>query len=106
MQRYLLTMCYEHENYVNDIERKKQYKNDIVSVIHKQKLPFFKKRKILKLVQALCDMQFLLDESEQTDLVLNEEVWNSDCLEYNVNRVYEFIVQNSIESQSVDTQAI
>ena len=50
MQRYLLTMCYEHENYVNDIERKKQYKNDIVSVIHKQKLPFFKKRKILKLV--------------------------------------------------------
>lgn len=34
MQRYLLTMCYEHENYVNDIERKKQYKNDIVSVIH------------------------------------------------------------------------
>ena len=37
MQRYLLTMCYEHENYVNDIERKKQYKNDIVSVIHKQK---------------------------------------------------------------------
>lgn len=106
MQRYLLTMCYEHENYVNDIERKKQYKNDIVSVIHKQKLPFFKKRKILKLVQALCDMQFLLDESEQTDLVLNEEVWNSDCLEYNINRVYEFIVQNSIESQSVDTQAI
>ena len=41
MQRYLLTMCYEHENYVNDIERKKQYKNDIVSAIHKQKLPFF-----------------------------------------------------------------
>ena len=29
MQRYLATMCYEHENYVNDIERKKQYKKDM-----------------------------------------------------------------------------
>ena len=35
MQKYLATMCYEHENYVNDIERKKQYKKDIVSAIHK-----------------------------------------------------------------------
>lgn len=26
MQRYLLTMCYEHENYVNDIERKNNIK--------------------------------------------------------------------------------
>lgn len=43
MQRYLATMCYEHENYVNDIERKKQYKKDIVSAIHKMKLPFKKK---------------------------------------------------------------
>ena len=106
MQRYLATMCYEHENYVNDIERKKQYKKDIVSAIHKMKLPFFKKRKVLKLVQSLCDLQFLLDESEQTELMLNEEVWSSDCLEYNVNQVYEFILQNSIESQSVDTQVI
>lgn len=99
-------MCYEHENYVNDIERKEQYKKDIISATHKQKLPFIKKKKILKLVQSLCDLQFLLDESEQTALVLNEEVWSSDSLEYNVNQVYEFIVQNSIESQSVDTQAI
>lgn len=38
--------------------------------------------------------------------MLNEEVWSSDCLEYNVNQVYEFILQNSIESQSVDTQVI
>ena len=106
MQRYLTTMCYEHENYVNDIERKEQYKKDIISATHKQKLPFIKKKKILKLVQSLCDLQFLLDESEQTALVLNEEVWSSDSLEYNVNQVYEFIVQNSIESQSVDTQAI
>lgn len=106
MQRYLATMCYEHENYVNDIERKKQYKKDIVSAIHKMKLPFLKKRKVLKLVQSLCDLQFLLDESEQTELMLNEEVWSSDCLEYNVNQVYEFILQNSIESQSVDTQVI
>ena len=106
MQKYLATMCYEHENYVNDIERKKQYKKDIVSAIHKMKLPFLKKRKVLKLVQSLCDLQFLLDESEQTELMLNEEVWRSDCLEYNVNQVYEFILQNSIESQSVDTQVI
>ena len=91
---------------VNDIERKKQYKKDIVSAIHKMKLPFLKKRKVLKLVQSLCDLQFLLDESEQTELMLNEEVWSSDCLEYNVNQVYEFILQNSIESQSVDTQVI
>ena len=82
MQRYLATMCYEHENYVNDIERKKQYKKDIVSATHKKKLPFFKKRKVLKFVQSLCDLQFLLDESEQTELMLNEEVWRSDCLEY------------------------
>ena len=27
MQRYLATMCYEHENYVNDIEYKCQYQN-------------------------------------------------------------------------------
>ena len=60
----------------------------------------------MKLVQSLCDLQFLLDESEQTELMLNEEVWSSDCLEYNVNQVYEFILQNSIESQSVDTQVI
>lgn len=26
MQRYLATMCYEHENYVNDIERKNSIK--------------------------------------------------------------------------------
>ena len=52
MQRYLATMCYEHENYVNDIERKKQYKKDIVSAIHKMKLPFLKKRKVVKLVQS------------------------------------------------------
>ena len=106
MPRYLATMCYEHENYVNDIERKEQYKKDIISVTHKQKLPFFKKRKILKLVQSLCDLQFLLDESEQTALMLNEEVWSSDCLEYNVNQVYDFTVQNSIKLQSVDTKAI
>ena len=106
MQRYLATMCYGHENYVNDIERKKQYKKDIVSAIHKKKLSFFEKRKVLKLVQSLCDLQFLLDESEQTELILNEEVWSSDCLEYNVNQVYEFILQSSIESQSVDTQVI
>ena len=74
MQRYLATMCYEHENYVNDIEGKKQYKKDIVSEIHKKKLPFFKKRKVLKFVQSLCDLQFLLDESKQTELMLNEEV--------------------------------
>lgn len=106
MQRYLATMCYEHENYVNDIERKIQYKKDIMSKIHKQKLPFFKKWKVLKLIQSLCDLQFLLEEAEQTALVLNEEIWSSDCLEYNVNQVYEFIIQNSIESQNVDTQAI
>lgn len=41
MQRYLATMCYEHENYVNDIEGKKQYKKDIVSEIHKKKASFF-----------------------------------------------------------------
>ena len=35
MQRYLATMCYEHENYVNDIERKKQYKKDIVSAMYR-----------------------------------------------------------------------
>ena len=77
-----------------------------MSEIHKKKLPFFKKRKVLKFVQSLCDLQFLLDESKQTELMLNEEVWSSDCLEYNVNQVYEYIVQNSIESQRVDTQVI
>lgn len=35
MQRYLGTMCYGHENYINDIERKEQYKKDIVSLSHK-----------------------------------------------------------------------
>ncbi len=106
MQRYLRTMCYEHEDYVNDIERKIQYKNDIKSGIHKQKIPFLKQWKVLKLIQSLCDLQFLLEEPEQTTLILNEEIWSSDCLEYNVNQVYEFIIQNSIESQNVDTQAI
>ena len=67
-------MCYEHENYINDIERKKQFKKDIVSEVHKQKFAFFKKRKVLKLVQSLCDLQFLLVESEQTALILNEEI--------------------------------
>ena len=106
MQRYLRTICYEHENYVNDIERKIQYKKDIMSAIHKQKFPFFKKRKVLKLMQSLCDLQFLLEESKQAALMLNQEIWSADCLEYNVNQVYEFIIQNSIESQNVDTQAI
>lgn len=106
MQRYLAIMCYEHENYINDIERKNQFKKDIVSEVHKQKFAFFKKRKVLKLVQFLCDLQFLLVESEQTALILNEEIWKSDCLEYNVNQVYEYIIQNSIESQNVDTQVI
>ena len=48
MQRYLATMCYEHENYVNDIERKKQYKKDIVSAIHKKKLATVYKGNIIK----------------------------------------------------------
>ena len=90
MQRYLRTICYEHENYVNDIERKIQYKKDIMSAIHKQKFPFFKKRKVLKLMQSLCDLQFLLEESKQAALMLNQEIWSADCL----------------ESQNVDTQAI
>lgn len=42
MQRYLATMCYEHENYVNDIERKKQYKKDIVSATHKKSFLFLR----------------------------------------------------------------
>lgn len=45
MQRYLRTICYEHENYVNDIERKIQYKKDIMSAIHKQKFPFLRNGK-------------------------------------------------------------
>lgn len=65
-----------------------------------------KKKKILKLIQKLCNLQFLLDESEQRELVLNEEVWSSDCLEYNVNQVYEFIVKNCVTFQEVITQEI
>ena len=51
-------------------------------------------------------MYYFLDEDSQRNLILNEEIWTSDVLVYNVNRVYDFIVQNSIDVKLVDTKEI
>lgn len=106
MQPYSAMICYEHEHYVNDLKRKEKHKKDLISLMEKQQFPFLKKPKILRLVQDLCNLKYLLTESEQRDLMLNQEIWSSDCLEYNVNLVYEFIIQNSIVAQKVDTYDI
>lgn len=101
MRQYIGTMVYEHENYIKDCERKEYYKKSIISHIQNIKCFVLKKRRLMKLADRLCDLTFLLEESVQRELMLNEEIWSSDCLEYNVNKVYEYIIKNEIESECV-----
>lgn len=106
MQLFVGEMCYEHQNYLDDLERKERYKKELKADIEARKFSIFKEKKIRKLVQDLCDMYYFLDEDSQKKLILNEEIWISDVLVYNVNSVYDFIVQNSIEMKLVDTKEI
>ncbi len=103
MKQYLSTWSYEHETYLDDVRRKEKYKEELIQLVDNAKLSFFKRRRVKKLVGELCELQFLLNESEQRELMLNEEIWGTDGLEYNVNQVYEYIVQNAVEKQKVDT---
>lgn len=104
MQQYVAQIVYEHENYIADIEKKKLYKREIKLQIQKRKLPFFKRKRILKLIDELCNLRFLLNETEQKELILNEEIWSCDCLEYNINRVYELILKNSVQKEQIIVQ--
>lgn len=106
MQQYMGTMIYEHEKYIDDIKKKECYKQEIKLQIESLKFSFYKRWKIKRLINKLCSLKFLLEEADQKALVLNEEIWSSDCLEYNVNKVYDFISRNSVNIEIVETQIL
>lgn len=106
MQQYMGTMIYEHENYIDEIKRKERYKQEIRLQSESLKFSLLKRWKIKRLINKLCSLKFLLEEADQMTLVLNEETWTSDCLEYNVNKVYDFISQNSVNMEIVETQSL
>lgn len=97
-------MIYEHENYIDEINRKERYKQEIKLRSESLKFSLFKGWKIKRLINKLCSLKFLLEEADQMALVLNEEIWTSDCLEYYVNKVYDFISRNSVNIEIVETQ--
>lgn len=106
MQNYPYIFYYGHENYLADMKRINNYKQDIKNLIDKIKLPILKKRKVKRLVEELCSLKFLLSETEQQELMINKEIWKSDCLEYNVDDIYNYILENSITQQKTYIQDI
>lgn len=97
---------YGHENYIDDLQRKEQFIQKMQERLEKCRISCLKKRKVNRLMKKLHDFQFLLDEPEQTDLVMNEEIWSSDCLEYNVNRIYDYIMQHAVKKQKLNNRDI
>lgn len=104
MQRYVGKMCYEHENYMEDCNREKAYKQEICEKTKTLKLSFFKKNIIMKLVKKLCDLEFLLDEETQKAMVLNKEIWSCDCLEYDIDAICDFVKRNAIQPVQVSVE--
>lgn len=104
--QYLFTWEYDHEHYLNDVKSKEKYKREVLQAMEESRLPFFIKRRAIKLAKQLCELQFLLEETEQRNLALNEEIWVSDCLEYNVNQIYKYAIQNKIEFQEVNVSEV
>ncbi|MBO5389815.1 MAG: hypothetical protein J6A59_17105 [Lachnospiraceae bacterium] len=97
---------YGHQNYIDDLKRKEMYKAGLMQGVKQCKLSFFKRRKVIKLVNTLQKLAYLLDEPIQTNMMLNEEVWSCDCLEYRIDFVYEYINKMSIKPQKVSVEEI
>lgn len=97
---------YDHQDYINDMERKEIYKKGLLQVIKQGKISFLKKRKAIRLVNELQKLTYLLDEPIQTEMMQTEEVWGCDCLEYRVDLVCDYINEMSIKVQSVNVKEV
>lgn len=100
----MFNKLYTDIEYMQDVQRKELYKKNIVATVSQGKIPFYKRRRVLKLVNELCELNFLLKEDEQIDLVNNVEVWSCDCLEYNIDKIYDHILEVSLQMHSFRTE--
>lgn len=99
-------MVYEHDNYIQDLKKKEQMIENLYNSIKSLNIPFIKKIRALRLAGKLKRLNFMLQESEQRNLVLNMEIWNSDCLEYNVNCIHELLQKSRVEKQLIDVKEV
>lgn len=106
VQIFTGTMVYEHDNYIQDMQEKERMKENLYNSIKSLNIPFIKKIRALRLANRLKKLEFVLEENEQRNLVLNMEIWKSDCLEYNVNCMYELLQKNRAKKQSIDVEEV
>lgn len=99
-------MVYEHDNYIQDLQEKERMKENLYNSIKSLNIPFIKKIIALILANKLKKLEFVLEENEQRNLVLNMEIWKSDCLEYNVNHMYELLQKNRAKKQSIEVEVV
>lgn len=102
MEKYIATMVYNHDNYVDDRNKKYNMKNDMYDSIKDLNIPWLKKHRALNLAKKMLKIDLMLSEENQKSLVLGAEVWNSDCLEYNVNCVTELIESCGVKPQMIN----
>lgn len=96
-------MCeYTHDDYLEEKMIEQISKNTLYKYLCEAARQYEDKSKhILSLAKRLKNLVLVPDESVKRELMLTQEGWKNNYLEYNVNMVHEYIIRTGITPKKI-----